>query len=59
MNPAEVVAFSLSLRAQVLSAFLISGMHYVGCFNRLVAFQSEWCQLSLLSFEGVTEMFLP
>jgi hypothetical protein len=39
--PAKIFAFSLSLRAPVWSMFLIGGMHYVGCFNRLVAFQSE------------------
>lgn len=38
---AKVFTFSLSLRAQVLYAFLISGMRCIGCFNRLVGFQSE------------------
>jgi hypothetical protein len=39
--PAKVFVFSLSLWAQVWSAFLIGGMHCVGCFNHLVPFQNE------------------
>jgi hypothetical protein len=38
---AKLFAFSLSLRAQVWSALPIDGVRCVGCFNLLVAFQSD------------------
>jgi hypothetical protein len=39
--PTKVFSFSLTLRAQALSTFLIGGMRCICCFNCLVAFQSE------------------
>jgi hypothetical protein len=40
--PAKVFAFCLSLRAHVWSASMAGGMHCMGCFKRLVTFQSEY-----------------
>jgi hypothetical protein len=39
--PAKVFSVFLSLQAQVWSALPIGGMRCIGCFNRLLAFQSE------------------